>query len=428
MKAFLRRTFFYRLYKRFIAWLALLVYWNPWKGMFIVWVTGTDWKSTTSNLLHKILNDNLWKTALVTTISIKVWDEDIFNNSKMTSLSPFALQKMLSYAKSKGCKYAVLEVSSHWIDQYRFEWVEFDMWILTNITPEHLDYHWSFENYVDTKKKLFTWILKNTKDEKLAVLPKDDKNWRNWYEEIWFDRAVDYSILTNAAIKWDQIELSANSTNFVFNYLWKAYNVSLPLIWKFNVYNALAAMSAWILAWISIENIIKSIEWFQPLPWRMDYVQKDWKRFFIDFAHTPNSLESVLDFLNEIKWNWKIITVFWAPWNRDKFKRPEMWKIVSRKSDIIIVTDDDPDTECRLKIIDDISRWIERKLWEDYYILPDRANAIRFANKVSKPWDTILLAWKWHEKIQLTNFWKINWNDKDFVMNDFVDENDKNEI
>ncbi len=416
MKSFLRKTVFYRIYKKSIAKLAVLINWNPSENIFIIWITWTDWKTTTCNILHKIMNDNLWKTLCITTNSIKIWEKEIENNTKMTSFTPFALQKILYDAKKQECKYAVLEVSSHWIDQYRFEWIDFDMGVLTNITAEHLDYHETFENYLETKKKFFKSILINSKEEKLAVLPKDDKTWRVWYEEIWFDRSVDFWIITNAWIKAEDINLSYDKTHFNIKYLWHSYQVKTNLPGKFNIYNALAALSAWIMSWIWINNIIKSIQDFLPPSGRMEYIPKNDVHFFVDFAHTPNSLESVLSFLKELnEWKNRIICVFWAPGNRDKFKRPEMWKVVEKYSDSFIITDDDPDTENRINIINDICKWVSKKLWQDYFIIPDRAKAIEFAWEISQSWDIILLAWKWHEQIQLTNFGKIEWNDKEFV-------------
>ncbi|MBS8121617.1 UDP-N-acetylmuramoyl-L-alanyl-D-glutamate--2,6-diaminopimelate ligase [Candidatus Vampirococcus lugosii] len=415
MKDFLRKSIFYKIYKKSLANIATIINGKPSQGMFIVGVTGTDGKSTTCNLLHKIYNDNLGKTLLVTTISIKIGDEEIDNNSKMTSLNPFKLQKILAYAKEKGCKYAVLEVSSHGLDQYRFEGVEFDMGILTNITPEHLDYHGDFETYVETKKKLFDSILLNSKNEKLAVLPKDDRTGRIWYEDIGFDKSIDFSINTNAGIKANNIELNFDKTSFEVFYLGKTYPVSVSLLGKFNVYNILASFSAGLISGIKIEDIIVSLENFLPLSGRMEYLFHNNKNWFIDFAHTPNGLESVLTFLKEISDNTKIITVFGAPGNRDKFKRPQMGEKVDNLSDVVIITDDDPDTEDKYQIIDEISKGVNRKLGNDYYIIPNRANAIDLANEISNSGDIILLAGKGHEKIQVTNFGKVKWNDKEYV-------------
>jgi UDP-N-acetylmuramoyl-L-alanyl-D-glutamate--2,6-diaminopimelate ligase len=155
-------------------------------------VTGTDGKTTTSTLIHKIMNDHVGKTLLISTAAIKIGDQEIFNEKKMTSLDVYDLQATLTTARDNGCKIAVIEVSSHGLDQYRFEGVDFDMGVLTNITPEHLDYHGTFANYVAAKKKLFQYVLNNPKKNKMAVLPKDDETGRKWFDTLSFDKAINF--------------------------------------------------------------------------------------------------------------------------------------------------------------------------------------------------------------------------------------------
>lgn len=427
MKNILRKTVFYRMYKKYYAKTANLINKNPSNWMFIVWITWTNWKTTTSAILHKIFNDNLWKTLLINTINIKIWDEEVFNDSKMTSLDAFSLQQLLSFAKSKWCKYAILEVSSHWIDQYRFEWIEFDMGILTNITAEHLDYHKTFEDYAKTKKKLFLSILANSKSGKYAVFPKDDKIWREWIEDIAIDNILDFGLQTNATVTAEKIDIGITKSMFDLKYLWEKHPVESNLTWRFNIKNILAAYAAGILSWIEIKDIIKSVSNFEALPWRIEHVEKNNVQYFIDFAHTPDSLEKSLEFVNDInKDNWRIITLFGSPWNRDKYKRPQMWEIVEKNSDIFIITDDDPDTEDRLKIINDIMKNLTKKKWKDYFVIPERSYAIKFLTEITKPWDKVLLAGKGHENVQLTNFWKVSWNDKRVLLKLLDNPNEKN--
>ncbi len=415
IKEFLRNTIFYILYKKFRALFFKYFYGNPVKDLFIIGVTWTDGKTTTTNLIHKIISDNLWKACLISTALIKIWDEVLNNEKKMTSFDPKDLYKILAYAKWKDIKYVVLEVSSHWLDQYRFEGIDFDMWVLTNITPEHLDYHKTFEEYILTKRKLFENIVNNDKSSKMAVLPKDDEVGRMWMEDMVFEKFIDYGILTSATLRWENIKEYIDGLEFDIKYLTNKYHVKSKLLWKFNVYNILASVWVWILLKIKVEDIIKSIENFEWIPGRLQLIEKDSRYFFVDFAHTPNALKVVLDYLNNIKWNWKIITVFGAPWNRDKFKRPKMWEIVQKNSDFFIITDDDPDTEDRYFIISNIWDWLDTYEWDRYFVIPDRKKAIDFAKYISSPGDIILVAWKGHENIQLTNFGKINYSDVDYI-------------
>lgn len=394
---------------------ARLAYENPAKWMFIIWVTGTDGKTTTSNIIHHIINQNLWKTALITTAVIKFGDETIANTYKMTSLDPFQLWKMLQIAKEVWCTYVVLEVASHGISQHRFEWINFDMAVLTNITPEHLDYHKTFENYVNTKKQLFYQVMKNKKPSKIAILPKDDDNWRKRIDELFFDKMLSYSITTSSMVKADNIDLTYNHTDFTIDFLGKQTKISVDLPGVYNVYNTLAGIASWLVLWVEQEKIAESLKSFEWVVWRMEPVEHNWVRYFVDFAHTPNALKSALSYINAIKWDWKNILVFWAPWNRDRYKRPEMGKIANQLADVVIVTDDDPDTEPRLRIIQEITNGITREIGESYMILPEREYAIKMAVEIAKPWDTVLLAGKWHEHIQLTNFGKRPRSDKEVL-------------
>lgn len=416
MKETLRKTIFYKLYKKLKAFIANSFYWNPSKNLFVVWITWTDGKTTTVNLIHKVFNDYFWKTWLVSTINIKSWEEEIFNKTKMTSLDPMQLQKIIFEIKNKWCKFLILEVSSHWLDQQRFYGIDFDMWVLTNITKEHLDYHKNFEEYADTKKILFKSIATNTKSQKYWVFPKDDSYGRQWLDEFVLDKEMDFGINISSSIKAENINERIDGIDFDLKFLWNSYKVNSHLVWRFNVYNILAAVSAWVLVWIPIDKIIKSVENFSGLSWRMENVFYNNVNYYIDFAHTPNWLESALKALNQMKWNGRLIVVFGAPWERDPYKRPVMWEIADNLADIVIVSDDDPAGENRYDIIKQIVKWIKRQEWDRFFIIPEREFALRMAVELAKPWDIVLLAGKWHEKIQLTNYGKRPWNDKEILL------------
>jgi UDP-N-acetylmuramoyl-L-alanyl-D-glutamate--2,6-diaminopimelate ligase len=417
LKLFLKKTIFYPLYKKGKANLYRILYGNPQKDLFVIGVTWTDWKTTTVNLIQKILNDNLWPSASVSTALIKIWDNVIYNDKKMTSFDPKDLYWYLYEFKRRWIKYVVLEVSSHWLDQYRFHWIDFDMWVLTNISSEHLDYHKTIELYAETKKKLFLNVIRNKKSIKYAVLPKDDDFWRKWLDELTFDKVLDYWIFAPSTVKAENIKLSLDSLEFDIKYLWKVCHIKQnKLLWKHNVYNILAASSVWILLWIDLDKIKKSIESFEWLPWRLEKIERNWVIYFVDFAHTPKALESVLDYLNSIKHNWRLILIFWAPWNRDPFKRPIMWEIADKFADIIILTDDDPASENRYDIIYQVRKWINRLEWDNFYIIPERELAIKFAKQIARSGDIVLITWKWHELVQLTNFGKRKWSDVEEIL------------
>lgn len=414
----IKTSFVYQARKRFIWHLANVVYWYPSKDFFIIWVTWTNWKTTTVNLIHKMLNNRVWPAVMISTAVIKIWNKEIINEKKMTSLDVFDLQSILATARSRWCKIAILEVSSHGIDQYRFEWVDFDFAMLTNITHDHLDYHGSFNNYVDAKKKLFKYVLKNKKPNKYAVFPADDVVWRKWAEDMAFDKKITFGIKNSAILRAENIIEKIDSTEFDILYLWKSYHMMTYLPGAYNVYNILSALSVAVQIWLDMEQAISSLIWFKWVSGRMERVEKDWINYFVDFAHTPDALEKTLTFLQDIKKDGKLIVVWWAPGNRDKLKRPDMWSIVYNYADVMIATDDDPDTENRMQIINQLTEKIRDQNWweKQVLIIPERYLAIKLATQIAKPWDLVMFAGKWHETVQLTNFWKRKWNDKDVLL------------
>lgn len=422
----LKDSIFYQAYKRIRAKFADILYENPSKDFFVIWVTWTNGKTTVVNLLHKILNDNVAPTVAISTANIKIWDQIMENTKKMTSLDCYDLQQTLATARKEGCRIAILETSSQWLDQYRFEWIKFDYAVLTNITMDHLDYHKTMDKYADAKKKLFKYVLTNWKDKKYASFCTDDKIGKKRFESMAFDQKISYSINNSAVIKATKIEEWLEWTYFELSYLWQKFSWTTQLIWSYNICNIMWAISVAMNLWLKMAPILKSIEDFQWVDWRMDPVYTTNVKYFIDFAHTPDWLEKALTFANGNKWKWRLITICGAPWNRDKEKRPIMWDIAVKYSDIVIFTDDDPDTENRLSILNQLSKVVQDKGYpskKKVFIIPERKYALTFATEIAKEWDTVISCWKWHEQIQLTNFWKRKWNDKKVLINLLLSQN-----
>jgi len=405
----LKDSFLYQNYKKIRSKTASTLYENPSKDFFIIGVTWTNGKTTIVNLLHKILNDNLAPTVAISTATIKIGNQEMKNDKKMTSLDCFDLQSYLATAKANWCRIAVLETSSQGLDQSRFEWIRFDFAVLTNITQDHLDYHKTMDNYAEAKKKLFKNVLANWKEKKYAAICVDDKYGKKRFEEMAFDQKISYSLNNSAVIKATKIEEWLEWTYFEFSYLWQKYSGTTQLIWSYNICNILWAISVAAALWLQIDDALKSIEDFPGVAWRMDPIYTDWVKYFVDFAHTPDGLEKTLDFAMNRKWNWRLITVCGAPGNRDKEKRPIMWDIAVQRSDITIFTDDDPDTENRFKILNEMSKPIQEKGYpksKKVFIIPERKYALEFAADIAKPWDVVVCCGKWHEQVQLTNFGK----------------------
>jgi len=423
MKKFLKKVLFYdKIYSvlkdsSFYIWWKMLqglfanmLYGSPSKDFFIIWVTGTNGKTTTVNILHHILNTVVAKTVMISTANIKIWDKTISNDSKMSSLDVFELQSMLALARSEWCKIAVLEVTSIGLEQHRFHGVSFDVAVLTNITEDHLDYHGNMDNYAKAKKKLFDYVLKNKKSEKYGVFPKDDHYGRQWFDDMPFDKKISYGVYSSAMMKAENLKEWKDKTVCDVNYLWSLYHMESKLLWAFNIQNILAALSVCVEMGVSMTQAISAVSEFDGVVWRLERMDHNGVIYYVDFAHSADALEKTLSYLKNVATN-RLLVMFGAPGNRDKWKRPKMWAVVDRFADVIVVTDDDPDTEDRYQIIEQVVWGIRREKSDDFQTIADREDAIKYIVDKASPWDVVLLAGKWHENVQWTNKWHRPWND-----------------
>ncbi len=407
----LRKSSIYTAWKRFHGVFANLLYGNPSQWFFVIGVTWTNGKTTTVNVLHHILNATVAKTVMISTAQIKIGDKVMANDKKMSSLDVYDLQGLLALAKAEWCQIAVLEVTSIGLEQHRFEWVAFDTAVLTNITEDHLDYHGTMDNYALAKKKLFQYVLKNKKSHKYAVFPKDDAYGRAWFDDMPFDKKVSYGIYSSAMVKAENVREEKDKTICDVNYLWGRYHLETNLLWSFNIQNILAALSVCVEMWADMTQAIAALNSFAGIPGRMEEVLHNDVHYYIDFAHSPDALEKTLGYLAKREKN-RLIVLFGAPGNRDKGKRPKMWAIVHKFADIIVVTDDDPDTEDRDAILSQVVKGIPRSKEDGLYVIPDREKAIAHVVDIVQPGDVVLLAGKGHETVQWTNQWHRPWSDK----------------
>lgn len=396
---------------------ANLLYWFPSKDMTIVWVTWTNWKTTTCNIIAKWLRESWKKVFMFTTVNIIIWDEEYINDTKMTSPDAFLLQKLLKKAKDSWCEIAIIETASHWIKMHRVWWIDYDVAVLTNITQDHLDLHRTMKDYVNTKLKLFKDLISYKRK------PWVKKTWviniNSDYVDLFKNETYDSLYLYG---KWSWASLTANNIR-VENWLTK-FDLRIPdwnieietkLKGKFNIENILAAIGVFIAFGIKKEQIVSAIKNISGVPWRMENVEnKLWVDIFVDYAHTTDALEKVLTTLKEINYK-KIVTVFWATGDRDRTKRASMWEIVSKYSDVVILTQDDDYTEKTEDIIKDVLPWINRVEGDDFFVISTRKEAIEMALSLLNEGDALLVAWKWDEHIMVTNNWPIEWHDKSVI-------------
>lgn len=404
-------------YHKIRAILANFVYGFPSKDMIIIGVTWTNWKTTTSNIIAKWLREAWKKVFMFTTVNIIIGDKEYVNDTKMTSPDAFLLQRLFKQAKDEGCEIAIIETASHGIKMSRIWWLEYDIAVLTNITQDHLDLHRTMKDYVNTKLKLFKNLI--TYERKPGIKKTAVINVGSEYSELFIQETYDsmylYGIWNWSSLTASNIRIENNLTKFEVKLPWKIITIETKLKWDFNIENILASIwvfMAFSISWDDIIEVIKKIDW---VPGRMELIENElWADIIVDYAHTPDALEKVLITLKAI-WYKKIVTVFWATWDRDKTKRPIMWEIVSKNSDIVILTQDDDYSENSENIIKDVLPGINRIEWQDFFIIPTRREAIELGISSIDEWDVLLVAWKWDEHVMVTNSWLIEWHDKTII-------------
>lgn len=405
-------------YHHLRAVIANVVYGFPHKDMVIIGVTGTNGKTTTCNIIAKGLEDAWKKVFMFSTVNIIMDGEEHQNDTKMTSPDVFELQRLLKVAKQKWCTHAVIETASHGIKMNRIWGLNYDICVLTNITQDHLDLHKTMKDYVDTKLEIFKNLIsyKRKPNIKKTAIINHTSNYVDLFLAETYDTLYTYG--------WNQANLVAKNivqqwgiTTFDIAMAGPDISIKTSLIWDFNIQNILAAVWVFISLGMGADTIRNAIEKCRGIPGRMEQVDNsEWYNIFVDYAHTEDALEKVLINLQEIKQkDAKIITVFGATGDRDRTKRATMGKIVSDLSDSVILTEDDNYSEKIEEIIKDILPGIERKQWEDFWVITSRKEAIITALTQANPGDIILIAWKWDEHALVTNNGHIPWHDKTIV-------------
>ncbi|MBX9809814.1 UDP-N-acetylmuramoyl-L-alanyl-D-glutamate--2,6-diaminopimelate ligase [Candidatus Gracilibacteria bacterium] len=390
---------------------------NPAKNMIVIGITGTKGKTTTTNLVAKGLQKAGKKVAMFSTVNISINGEIEDNNMKMTTPSPFFLWNWLKEARDAGCEYAVIETSSHALFYNRVYGLRYDVAVLTNIAQDHLDLHKTMDNYVDTKLQLFRNLYKNGIQKgvrKVGVVNIDSEySDRFLSKEIVVDNLYTVGFSPSAQIRAENVSSTEFSTEFDVRIPSNQFHLTSRLPGNFNISNILCAVAVLMSQRIDIQTIQSLINEFACVPGRLEEVSNArGAKIYVDYAHTEESLRSVLDTLRQIKTTKRIITVFGATGDRDRTKRPKMGKVVDDLSDIVILTDDDTYTEDSLRIIRDVTEGITRREGEGFWIIPSREDAIRTALIMLQPGDVLIVAGKGAETVQVTQSGAISWNDR----------------
>lgn len=383
-------------YGKHLPWaiLANLRYNFPSKKMIVVGITGTDGKTTTTNMVYQILKNAGKKVSMISTINAVIAGKSYDTGFHVTSPNPFELHRLINVAKKHGDQYLVLEVTSHAIDQFRVLGIKFDVGVITNVTHEHLDYHKTFENYLKAKSKLI-------ENARVAVINRDEKH----FEKL--------SSTTNGQIISFGLSKSADFNPYKFP-------LKLVLPGDFNLANAMAASAASYVLGIDAQTIKKTLSEFAPIPGRMEKIKNDLGlNIYIDFAHTPNGLEQALKTLRGLTTKDKrLIAVFGCASERDAQKRPLMGRISGKLADLTILTDEDPRFENSMKILDEIAQGVISaggRINKNLYKEPNRLKAIKLAIKLSQRGDTIGIFGKGHEKSMNYLGLEKPWSDQEAV-------------
>lgn len=402
-----------RTYRKSRAKVVAARYGNPARDLRVIAVTGTNGKTTTVNFLNEILKEAGYKTAMFSTANIEIAGVQTVNDTNSTTATVSKLQKFFHDAKKADVEFALIEATSHALDQYKFAGVPIEMAIMTNLTQDHLDYHKTMENYAAAKAKLFEM------QPRFIVLNTDDKYFDYFNKFEASEQKITYGESDLAEVKIKSFKLYKKGSEAklrIDNNV--ALEIATNLPGEFNVYNTTAAAAGAYLLGISLQDIQEGIANLEGISGRFQYATSDLPfEVVVDYAHTPDALEKLLQTSKKITKN-RTILVFGACGDRDREKRPIMGKIAQDLADRIIVTDEENYTEDAKQIREEVIAGFSKKngkLPANIQEIPDRKEAIRKALQIAGKGDTVLITGLGHEVYRIIDGEKTPWNDTEIV-------------
>ena len=389
-----------------LAVMASNYYENPSENLRLVGVTGTNGKTTVTSLLYQLFKKAGYKVGLLSTVKIMV-DETEYKATHTTPDS-LTINKYLREMNDEGVEFCFMEVSSHGIHQYRTEGLHFEGGIFTNLTHDHLDYHSTFAEYRDVKKKFFDELPSNA----FALSNVDDKNGLVMLQNTRAKKYT-YALKQYADYKTQILENQFGGLLLKVN----DSEVWTRLIGNFNAYNVLAIYATAELLGLERVEILRLISDLESVSGRFQYVvSSDKITAIVDYAHTPDALKNVLETINSIRTkNEELITVVGCGGDRDKTKRPKMGHIATALSTKVIFTNDNPRTENPDQILKEIESGVEPQNFKKALTIADRKQAIKAACQMAQPNDIILIAGKGHEAYQEINGERFDFDDLKIV-------------
>jgi UDP-N-acetylmuramoyl-L-alanyl-D-glutamate--2,6-diaminopimelate ligase len=377
---------------------------NPSNVLKVIGVTGTNGKTTTACLIAGVLNHAGHKAGLIGTLGY--FDGDDVEDPTHTTPPPEKLAALLARMVAGGCSHAVMEVSSHALDQSRIAGISYDAACITNVTHDHLDYHPSLQNYRQTKRKIFEHLS----GEGFAVVNADDPVAASFLKTL-DGPALTIGIEKTAEIMGTPLEQFASEQTFLITAGSDTLPVRTQMIGLHHIYNCLTATAVGLTYGLELPQIVRSLEAAAHVPGRLERLECGQPfSVFVDFAHTPDALQKALQTLRAVTAG-RVICVFGAGGDRDQTKRPLMGQIAEKHADLAVVTSDNPRREDPMSILIDILKGFSDA--ERAEIIPDRGEAIHHALSVAREGDCVLIAGKGHERFQIIGDEEIDFDDRE---------------
>ncbi len=405
-----------------LADLAAELYDHPTRRLRVVGVTGTDGKTTTVHLVSDVLEAGGERTGFATTVDFKLAGQEWRNDSRQSTQEAVEIQQFFAELLVAGGTWGVLEATSHALALRKVRGTELDIAVFTNISPEHLDFHGTLQEYLDAKAILFEMLVTSADKgiAKTAVLNADDAHWRYLADKAPRTNVLTYGIDAHADVQGTILSADAQGSRVRVAAQDAEVEIALPLVGRFNVHNALAAVAAGLAAGVPLAAAKIALERATPVRGRMERVDAGQPfSVIVDYAHTPESLDKVLALLRPLT-KGKLIAVFGSAGERDRAKRPRLAEVAARYADLFVITQEDPRLEDPDQILSEIEAGAlgaGKRAGADYLVIGERAEAVREAIKRAGPGDTVLLAGKGHEESIIVGEEKIPWDESEAARN-----------
>ncbi|MFH1712807.1 MAG: UDP-N-acetylmuramoyl-L-alanyl-D-glutamate--2,6-diaminopimelate ligase [Candidatus Jacksonbacteria bacterium] len=407
-------------YHKILAVCANLFYFFPSRHLKVIGVTGTNGKTTTCNLIWQILTESGFKVGLTTSINFKIGEKSWVNLTKQGMQGRFRLQQLLRQMARAGCQYAVIETTSEGIKQCRHWGINYKVAVFTNLTPEHIEAHRSFENYKQAKGQLFAAL----KGKGISIVNLDDEHagyflgfgakekWGYGMEHETWNMEQNYRLLIT------NYQLFSKGAEFAVQYDGQEYQFKTNLLGQFNIYNCLAAIAVGLSQKIEMKVIQEALEKTKPVAGRMEVIYDKNRDLtvIVDYAHDPAALENVYEAIKSLE-KANIIAVLGAVGGgRDKAKRPKLGALASKYAQYVIITNEDPYDDDPREIMNQVEAGVKddpkRKINQNYWMILDRREAIKKAVELACSGDIIALTGKGCEEVMAVKGGFIPWDDR----------------